>query len=354
MNLMHLCIFAAKLERIMKEQLLGRNLNEIQEVLAPFAVPKFVAKQLVDWIYVKKVRTFDRMSNLSKKMRAILLENFEIGFQAYTDVQVSIDGTKKYLFPTQHGDVEAVYIPDRDRHTLCISSQVGCKMNCKFCMTGKMGFIGQLTATEILNQIYSVDESDLLTNIVYMGMGEPLDNTEAVLKSIELMTAEYALAWSPRRITVSTIGVLDQIDYFLMQTECNLAISLHSPFPEERLQMMPVEKAFHAEDIITFLSDQEFNRQRKLSFEYILFGGLNDTDEHLKGLARLLSGIRCRVNLIRYNAIPGDDFKSSSSERMEYFKDQLNKKGIITTIRKSKGQDIFAACGMLSSKKGGS
>ena len=336
----------------MKETLLGKSLEEIQAVLAPYSVPKFVAKQLVDWIYVKKVKTFNDMSNISKKLRQILQGNFEIGFQPYVDVQVSVDGTKKYLFPTTYGDVEAVYIPDADRHTLCISSQVGCKMNCHFCMTGKMGFIGQLTAAEILNQIYSVDESDVLSNIVYMGMGEPLDNTDEVLKSIELMTAEYALAWSPRRITVSTIGVLDQIDYFLMQTEANLAVSLHSPFPDERQKMMPIEKVHHAEDIVSYLRQQELNRQRKLSLEYIMFGDLNDTNKHLKGLARMLSGMRCRVNLIRYNAIPGDDFKSSSPERMEYFKEQLNKKGITTTIRKSKGQDIFAACGMLSSEKG--
>lgn len=336
----------------MKEQLLGKSLEEIQEMLQPFSVPKFVAKQLVDWIYVKKVKSYNEMTNISKKMRQILDDNFDIGFRPYVDLQVSVDGTKKYLFPTTYGDVEAVYIPDRDRHTLCISSQVGCKMNCHFCMTGKMGFIGQLSAAEILNQIYSVDESDVLSNIVYMGMGEPLDNTEAVLKSIEMITAEYTLAWSPRRITVSTIGVLDQIDYFLTQTESNLAVSLHSPFPEERQKMMPVEKVHHAEDIIAFLRRQELNRQRKLSFEYIMFGGLNDSDDHLKALARLLSGMRCRVNLIRYNAIPGDPFKSSSSERMVYFKEELNKKGITTTIRKSKGQDIFAACGMLSSEKG--
>ncbi len=335
----------------MKEQLLGKNLVEIQELLKAFSVPKFVAKQLVDWIYVKKVRSFEAMTNVSKKLRLILEENFELGFTEYVDLQVSVDGTKKYLFPTAYGHVEAVYIPDRERHTLCISCQVGCKMNCAFCATGKMGFLGHLTATEIVNQIYSVDESDVLTNIVYMGMGEPLDNTTAVMKSIELMTAEYGLAWSPRRITVSTIGILKEIDFFLKHTECNLAMSLHNPFPEERVAMMPVEKAHHAEDIIAFLRKQELNNQRKLSFEYIMFGGLNDTDRHLKGLALLLKDMRCRINLIRYNAIPGDAFNSSSGNRMEYFKEELNKAGIITTIRKSKGQDIFAACGMLSSEK---
>lgn len=335
----------------MKTALLGKDLQELQLILQPYSVQKFVAKQIADWIYVKKAHSFEEMSNIPKKLRAVLDENFEIGFKEFSDVQISSDGSKKYLFPTTNGSVETVYIPDRNRHTLCISSQVGCKMNCEFCMTGKMGFKGQLSTTEILNQIYSVEESDCLTNIVYMGMGEPLDNTEAVLKSIELMTADYGLAWSPRRITVSTIGILNKIDDFLLQTEANLAISLHSPFHEERLSMMPIEKAWTAENIISDLRAQVLNRQRKLSFEYIMFGGLNDTKEHLKGLVRLLSGIRCRVNLIRYNAIPGVRFASSNDETMIFFRDELNKKGIMATIRKSKGEDIFAACGMLSSEK---
>lgn len=336
----------------MKDILLGKNIEEMALALKPFAMPKFVTKQLIDWIYVKKVRSFDEMTNISKKFRAVLNENFELGFADFTDVQVSVDGTKKYLFPTTNGAVEAVYIPDRDRHTLCISSQVGCKMKCDFCMTGKMGFSGQLTAGEILNQIYSVEESDVLTNIVFMGMGEPLDNVEEVLTTIEIMTAEYGQAWSPRRITVSTIGLLEQIDYFLQQTEANLAMSLHNPFGDERQAMMPVEKAHPAAKIINYLKEQDLNRQRKLSFEYIMFGGLNDTDEHLKGLISLLSGIRCRVNLIRYNTIPGLPYANSSEDTMVRFRDELTKKGIITTIRKSKGQDIFAACGMLSEKKG--
>lgn len=335
----------------MKDILLGKTIPEIQSALSPFSVPKFVAKQIADWVYVKKVRSFEDMTNISKKVRALLADNFEIGFNDFTDMQTSKDGTKKYLFPTLNGSVEAVYIPDKERHTLCISSQVGCKMNCGFCMTGLMGFHGQLTAGEILNQIYSVEECDKLTNIVYMGMGEPLDNTEEVLTSIELMTDEALLAWSPRRITVSTIGVLEEIDYFLQQTEANLAMSLHNPFHEERLAMMPIEKTHPAEKLIDYLRVQELNKQRKLSFEYIMFGGVNDSEAHLKGLLRLLSGIRCRVNLIRYNAIPDVPFASSNEETMVHFKDELNNKGILTTIRKSKGQDIFAACGMLSSEK---
>ncbi len=334
----------------MKITLLGKDLQEIQTILQPYAVPKFVAKQIADWIYVKKVRRFDEMTNVSKKLRAVLSETFEIGFRDAIEVQTSVDGTRKYLFPAEFGSVEAVYIPDKDRHTLCVSSQVGCKMNCEFCMTGKMGYKGQLSTAEILNQIYSVEESDLLTNIVYMGMGEPFDNTAAVLKSIELMTAEYGLAWSPRRITVSSIGILSEVDYFLMQSEANLAISMHSPFHDERMSIMPVEKAYPIEKVVDFLSHQELNRQRKLSFEYIMFGGINDSEKHLKGLIRLLSGVRCRVNLIRYNAIPGDRFASSDEATMVHFRDELTKRGIVATIRKSKGQDIFAACGMLSSE----
>lgn len=334
----------------MKTTLLGHNIEEIQELLKPYSVPKFVAKQIADWIYCKKVRSFDMMTNVSKKFRAVLVENFEIGFSDYVDVQISVDGTKKYLFATAHGNVEAVYIPDADRHTLCVSSQVGCKMDCAFCMTGKMGFSGQLTAGDILNQLYSVDESDLLTNVVYMGMGEPMDNYVPMMKSIELLTAEYAQAWSPRRITVSTIGLLEKVIRFISETEANLAVSLHNPFRDERLDMMPVEKSNGAHELIDYLKVQDINRQRKISFEYIMFGGQNDTEAHLKGLINLLSGVRCRVNLIRYNAIPDVPFHTSSEKQMEHFRDELTKKGIITTIRKSKGQDIFAACGMLSEK----
>lgn len=335
----------------MKDTLLGKDINELQSLLNFYSIPKFVAKQIADWIYVKKARSFNEMTNISKKLREQLSNDFDLGFNAPIEIQTSVDGTKKYLFPAQEGSVEAVYIPDKDRHTLCVSSQVGCKMNCEFCMTGKMGFKGQLSVAEILNQVYSVEESDLLTNIVYMGMGEPLNNTGNVLKSIHLITSDYGLAWSPRRITVSTIGILEEVDYFLMQTEANLAISLHCPFHEERMEMMPIEKKYPAEKIVDYLRAQDLNRQRKLSFEYIMFGGLNDTSEHLKGLIRLLSGLRCRVNLIRYNAIPGVRFASSNEATMVHFRDELTRKGIKATIRKSKGEDIFAACGMLSSEK---
>jgi len=225
---------------------------------------------------------------------------------------------------------------------------VGCKMGCVFCMTGKQGFQGNLSVGEILNQIVSLPEQSDLTNFVFMGMGEPLANAENVLKSIEILTADYAYGISSSRITVSTIGMLPGLEKMLSLSNCHLAVSLHSPFTEERLKLMPVEKLYPINRVVEFLKMNPPGRQRRISFEYIMFDGLNDTARHVNGLARLLNGLRCRINLIRYHSIPGVALVSSSDETIQWFKARLNEKGFLTTIRASRGQDIFAACGMLS------
>lgn len=336
----------------MKERLFGKTLAEIQSLILEMNLPKFTARQITDWLYKKPVSSIEEMTNLSKKTRELLGEKFEFGLIGYTKVQESIDGTKKYLFPTiQNRFVETAMIPENERRTVCVSSQVGCKMGCLFCFTAKQGFQGQLTAGEIVNQIRSIEEAGEVSNIVYMGMGEPFDNLEEVLKSIEILTSEWGYAMSPRRITVSTIGIIPGMLSFLEKSEAHLAVSLHTPFHEERQKLMPVQVAYPIEDVINEIKSWDFGRQRRISFEYILFEGLNDTPAHVKELARILDGLKCRINLIRFHPVPGTPLKSPSEKVMQQFKDALNQKGILTTVRASRGQDIYAACGLLSTKE---
>jgi 23S rRNA (adenine2503-C2)-methyltransferase len=291
------------------------------------------------------------MSNLSKKARELLKEHHFFGLVEPVETKISTDGTKKYLFPTCNGKyIETAMIPFRDRVTVCISSQVGCKMGCLFCMTGKQGFQGQLTAGEIVNQVRSIPEREKITNIVYMGMGEPFDNLDEVLKSIEILTSDWGFSMSPRRITVSTIGIVPGLVRFLDECEAHLAISLHTPFPEERSQLMPVQIAYPLEEVLDEVRKHDFSRQRRVSFEYIVFGGFNDTPHHVKELSRLLNGIPCRINLIRFHPIPGTPLQGTDEERLQQFKDALNRKGILTTVRASRGVDIDAACGLLSTR----
>jgi len=335
----------------MKEALLGKTLSELEAKVKELGMPAFTAKQIADWLYKKSISSIDDMQNISLQNREKLNEKYVAGFSAHTQVQASIDGTKKYLFSAQIKKfIEAAYIPEKTRATLCVSSQVGCKMGCLFCMTGKQGFQGNLSAGEIVNQILSLPERENLTNIVYMGMGEPLDNTEEVLKSLEILTSPWGLAMSPRRITVSTIGILPGMTEFLEKSECHLAVSLHTPFDEERKKLMPIQNIYPIKDIMESLKKYDWSKQRRVSMEYIMFKGLNDTEKHVRELVRLLSGIKCRVNLIKFHPIPDAPLMGSEPEVMEYFRDALAARGITSTIRRSRGEDIYAACGMLSTK----
>ncbi|MDZ7739270.1 MAG: 23S rRNA (adenine(2503)-C(2))-methyltransferase RlmN [Bacteroidales bacterium] len=333
----------------MKEPLFGKSLDEIIAIVKEQGLPAFTARQIVEWLYSHRVDEIDSMSNLSRKAREGLKLKYTIGHSPFINLMESADGTKKYLFPA--GDnkfIESAYIPEESRSTLCISSQVGCKMGCLFCMTGRQGFQGQLTATEILNQLVSIPESGNITNLVYMGMGEPLDNTENVIKSIDILTSDWGFGMSPRRITVSTIGIISGIKEFLLRTDAHIALSLHSPFPEERKNLIPAEKSNPLAQIMKIIKDHDWGRQRRISFEYIMFKGVNDSDRHINELSRLLSGLRCRVNLIRFHPAPGLPYESSSNDTIARFRDKLGAKGIITTIRASRGEDIMAACGLLS------
>ena len=335
-----------------KTALLGRTLDEIQQIVRNLGMPKFAAKQITSWLYDKKVETIDEMTNLSLKHRETLKEGYEVGASAPVEEMRSVDGTVIYLFRTPaHNFIEAVYIPDEDRATLCVSSQVGCKMNCKFCMTGKQGFTANLSAHQILNQIYSIPEREKLTNLVFMGMGEPFDNLDEVLKVLEILTSEYGYGWSPKRITVSSVGLKKGLERFLNESDCHLAISMHTPIPSQRRDLMPAEKAFSITEIIDILHNYDFSKQRRLSFEYIVFKGVNDSLIYAKEIVKLLRGIECRVNLIRFHAIPNVDLEGVDMETMVAFRDYLTQHGVFATIRASRGEDIFAACGMLSTAK---
>lgn len=335
-----------------KYPLLGMTLDELQSVVRGLGMPKFAAKQIASWLYDKKVNSIDEMTNLSLKHREALGAEYEVGGIPPVEAMHSVDGTIKYLFQVgEKNFVEAVYIPDDDRATLCVSSQVGCKMNCKFCMTGKQGFTTNLTANQILNQISSLPERDKLTNVVLMGMGEPLDNLDEVLKALEVLTAPYGYGWSPKRITLSSIGLRKGLQRFIEESDCHLAISLHSPVPSQRLDLMPAERAFSITEIVDLLKNYDFSKQRRLSFEYIVFKGVNDSMIYAKELVKLLRGVDCRINLIRFHAIPGVDLEGTDMETMVAFRDYLTSHGVFSTIRASRGEDIFAACGMLSTAK---
>lgn len=350
------------------EALLGKTLSELQDVALSVGLQKFAGKQLAQWLYVQRVRSIDEMTNISLKGREALKARYTVGRHAPVREAVSVDGTRKYLFAVENQKseienqkslnyIESVYIPEEDRATLCVSTQAGCKMGCRFCMTGTLGFHGQLPASEILNQIFEIDQLAItnhqssISNLVYMGEGEPMDNLDYVLRSFEIMTAEYGCAWSPKRITVSTVGI-PNMKRFLDESECHLAVSMHNPFAMERAAIMPAEKMMSVTEVVALLKQYDWTHQRRVSFEYICWAGQNDTIRHAKELLRLLKGLNCRINLIRFHEgvenIKSDrHFPGSNEKQMEFLRDYLTQNGLTTTIRKSRGEDILAACGML-------
>ncbi len=344
----------------MKEKLLGKTLPELQEIAARQGLPAYAAKQIAQWLYQKRVTDIGAMTNLSKEARAALAETYEVGRVAPVEAFTSVDGTRKYIFPTAVPAkyIETVMIPQYEdgseggvaRATVCVSSQIGCKMGCRFCMTGRGGFHGHLSAAEILSQLLGIDEAESLTNAVFMGMGEPLDNWSEVSRALTVITADWGLAWSPKRVTVSTIGVLPNLEKFLDGSRCHLAVSLHDPFPDERAALMPVQKGWPLQDVLALIRRYDFTGQRRVSFEYTMFAGVNDTLRHADALARLLRGLPCRVNLIRFHTIPDSPLHTSAPEVITAFQARLQKAGITTTLRASRGEDILAACGLLAGR----
>ena len=332
------------------QPLAGMTLEEMQDAVTALGMPRFVAKQLAQWIYQKRVNDFEQMLNISKANRELLASRYCVGLYPPSQAAASEDGTVKYLFDVGNKQaVESVYIPEDDRATLCISSQKGCRMNCYFCMTGKQGFHGNLTSNQIVNQVLSVPESETLTNVVFMGMGEPLDNLDEVLRVIAILTEPWGLAWSPKRVTVSTVGKKPELKILCEQTSVHIAVSVHNAVQEERSSMMPIERLYPIADIMEMLGNYDFAHQRRLSVEYICWQWFNDDIQHAEKLRELLPNEHVRVNLIRYHMVPGiEKLRTSSDERMTYFRDYLNGKGVTCTIRRSRGEDIAAACGQLA------
>jgi 23S rRNA (adenine2503-C2)-methyltransferase len=335
----------------MSENLFGKTISELKLITESLDLPGYTSGQIADWLYKKNIPAIDGMTNLSKSARQALDERFYINYSPPVKEEKSRDGTRKYLFSVKEGKfIETVYIPEQKRRTLCISTQIGCGMGCIFCITGKQGFQGNLDTGEILNQIRASKENNGISNIVYMGMGEPLNNPDAVMRSLEILTSDYGYSMSPRRITVSTIGILPELIRFIERSECNLAISLQSPFEDERRYLVPPEKKYPLKQIVETLRKYNIRGQRRISFEYIMFKGFNDTNAHIKELASLLNGIRCRINLIRFHSFKGSELEGSDEQTIQKFKDNLNRKGLFTTVRVSRGLDISAACGMLSTR----
>lgn len=351
----------------MKTRLLGKTPDELKKIAVEEGLPAFTGGQIAQWMYKKKVRSIDEMTNISKAGRERLAQKYEVRVASVQSCTESSDGTKKYLLEVscshrrglsaadsdenlETSSIEAVMIPDEDRRTLCVSSQAGCRMGCRFCMTGRQGFHGNLSAADIISQYIAVDECHELTNTVFMGMGEPLDNYENVLRAIEVLTAPWGFEWSPKRITLSTIGVIPNLRRFLDETKCHLAVSMHNPLGDERATMMPVQNSYPLADVLRLIREYDFSGQRRVSFEYTMFAGFNDDKAHADAIIRLLRGLECRVNLIRFHKIPDFPFETSPGPIMEMFKNRLNAAGITCTIRASRGEDILAACGMLAGK----
>lgn len=334
------------------ESLYGKTLSRLEALCAGLELPRYAPRQIARWLYARGVADPVAMTDLSLAARERLAAACVPGLQPPQRTWESVDGTKKYLYRTRGGHwIESACIPDGDRTTLCVSSQAGCRMGCRFCATGRQGLQASLTTSEILNQIASLPERDRLTNLVFMGMGEPLDNTDNVLEALEILTADWGFGWSPTRITLSTAGITPQLPRLLDTTKVHLAVSLHNPFHAERLELMPVERAYPIAGVVDLLRRYDFAHQRRVSFEYIVLSGLNDTPRHIRELCRLLNGIKCRINLIRFHKIPGSPYFSPPDETMIGFRDTLTAKGIQTTIRASRGEDIQAACGLLSTQE---
>ncbi|MFI3320503.1 MAG: 23S rRNA (adenine(2503)-C(2))-methyltransferase RlmN [Rikenellaceae bacterium] len=334
------------------EPLYGKTISQLQAICIENNLPKFAAKQIALWLYKKHIFSIDEMTNVSSANRESLKSKFFVGRRAPLKESLSKDGTKKYLYETNRSQyIESAYIPDGDRATLCLSSQAGCRMGCLFCATSRQGLQHSLSTNEILNQMASLPERDSLSNIVFMGMGEPLDNADNVLAAIEILTADWGYGWSPYRITLSTAGVSKELRRLLDTTSVHLAVSLHNPYSDERAEIMPIERAYPIAEVVEILREYDFSHQRRVSFEYILMSGKNNSPHHIRELCRLLNGLKCRINIIKFHKIPDSPYFSPDDEKITRFRDSLTAKGFHTTIRQSRGEDIEAACGLLSTKE---
>jgi len=335
------------------KSLCGLSADELYAMIKPYDHSYSDALGVLNHIYKKRSRVIPDFRNIPKELKEFLKATTCCGIEQPVSMVVSADKTVKYLFRSDSGkQYEAVYIPETKRHTVCVSTQSGCRMGCPFCISGRYGFHGNLTAGEIINQILSIPVAEKITHVVFMGMGEPMDNLENVLKACGILTAEWGLALGSRHITISTVGIRQGVERFLEHSDCNLTLSLHSPFPAERSLIIPAERKYPAHEILQVMKDFRLKKGRRLSVAYVMINGLNDSDDHLQELIAMLSGARIRVNLLPYHSVPGDLMTSSSPEKMQYFKHNLINSGISASVRKSRGEDISAACGLLAAGSG--
>jgi 23S rRNA (adenine2503-C2)-methyltransferase len=345
-----------------------RNLTqeEIVQYVEDLGQPPFRGRQIMSWLYRPGITEFSQMTDLAKKFRILLTENARI--YRFTDpiIQRSKDGTVKFGFPLEDGKIiESVLIPEPDRNTLCVSSQVGCAMNCSFCLTATMGFSRNLNPSEIVNQVVAVGEflrnepkgkligPDRVTNIVFMGMGEPLNNLDNLIKSISILTEQRGLDMTSRRITVSTCGIVPKMERLGLETDVNLAISLHAVNDKTRDLLMPVNDRYTLADLLEACRTYPMAKRKRIMFEYILLKGINDSDEDARELAMILRDIPCKINLLPYNESPEISYKSPSRNRLYAFQKIVRDSGYSVFIRSSRGEDISAACGQLAKQKKG-
>lgn len=344
-----------------KGVLLGMNPEELTGVARALGLKDYAAKQLAHWLYVERVDSIDAMSNLSLVARAALAEAYELGREQPRQASISRDGTAKYLYSVQGPGlkgagrtVETAVIPEGKRVTACLSSQVGCRMGCCFCATGAQPYGGNLTPAQILNQLFSLPEGQNVTNIVFMGMGEPLDNYPHLTRAIECLCSDWGCAMSPRRITVSTVGASDNLLPFIRQSECHLAVSLHSPFDAQRQELVPASRGMLLRGLMDTIRQGHWYGQRKLSFEYVLIKGVNDSPDHQRATAQLLRGLPALVNIIPFHPHPFAPaaLQPPSARSLNAFAEGLTALDVKCTIRLSRGEDISAACGLLSTTQG--
>ncbi len=334
-----------------KIDLCGLNAEEIRDLIGSGGFEYHHAVELAGILYKKGGRGMEKSSRIPKRLKEFINDDWQTGIQTPMANETSVDGTIKYLFGNTDGNLfETVFIPDEKRNTVCVSTQSGCRMGCSFCLTGKYGFYGNLSAGDIVNQFISIPSATKVTHVVFMGMGEPLDNLDNVLKACNIITAEWGLAISPRNVTVSSVGITPAVEEFLKRSKCNLTLSLYSPFTDERFRVIPAERKYPAREVISVMKNYPLERKRRLSIAYVMIGGVNDTNRHLDELITILKGTGIRVNLLPYHHVRDDMNRPSPDDKMMFFKHNLVVSGISASVRRSRGADIFAACGLLASQ----
>jgi 23S rRNA (adenine2503-C2)-methyltransferase len=331
--------------------LYGLTPDEIYDLISVSEFNRRHAEEIALNLYRRKIKTIDDFVKIPKKLKSFLNSYSSVGILNCVDSELSADGAVRYLFKSASDKYfETVYIPEHKRNTVCVSVQSGCRMGCPNCVSGAYGFYGNLTAGEIVTQILGIPFASSVTHVVFMGMGEPMDNLDNVLKACEILTAQWGLAISPRNITVSTTGILPAVKRFLQESECNLTLSLHSPFAAERAKLIPAENRYPLSDLLAEMKNAKLKKGRRLSVAYMMIDGVNDSEKHLQKLISLIKGSAIRVNILPFHKIPNSILSPSPPELIQYFKHSLTCAGVSASIRKSRGEDISAACGLLAAK----